>query len=192
MAECDFKIGITFPVFCQLLRCDVLRLIYRSKRKTVTLFWLKCPSHKVNERHHCSPQSAKWCPFKQIFRAVFLIRPFLNTVFCLSVFQWHFSPSLPQRHAPFQFKGRWWTLLQTAWTHQPFHAQGKSWVPALNWGPRCEFCLLCIAGCYSVTEHHMSWMCCMRDRQVKECLEFIISLELVPFSYIRSYMINSF
>lgn len=35
-------------------------------------------------------------------------------------------------------------------------------------------------------------MCCMQDRHVKECLEFIILLELVPLSYIEPYMINTF
>lgn len=57
---------------------------------------------------------------------------------------------------------------------------------APSWRPRSEFCSLCTAECYPVTEHHKQW-----DHHVREGLEFIISLELVPFSCIQPSMINS-
>lgn len=55
---------------------------------------------------------------------------------------------------------------------------------APSWGPRGEFCSLCRAECYPVT--HERW-----DHHVREGLEFIISLELVSFSYIQPSMVNS-
>lgn len=57
---------------------------------------------------------------------------------------------------------------------------------APSWGPRGEFCSLCRAECCPVTEHHKQWDC-----HVRGGLEFIISLELVPFSCIQPFMINS-
>lgn len=57
---------------------------------------------------------------------------------------------------------------------------------APSWGLRGEFCSLCRTECYSITEHHEQW-----DHHVREGLEFIISVELVLFSYIQPSMINS-
>lgn len=157
MTKSNFKTSLTFPVLCRLLCCDVLRQMDRSEWETVMLFWLQCLSCEVNESHLCSPPSAADADWNRCF---ILGRFWKWSLLHPLVFQWHLSPGLPQRHAPFQFQGRRWALLQTAWTDQPVHPEGKYRVCALGWRLSCELCLLCVAECWSVTEHRMGWVCC--------------------------------
>lgn len=110
------------------------RMMYRSEwNQWHSSDWSACPIKLMALPLFLS--SAEGCSFNQIFQAVFLIICFLSSLLSLSLLQWHISPGLPQRHAPLQLPGRGWALLQTAWTHQPFHTQGKCWALLPAEGP---------------------------------------------------------
>lgn len=132
MSKSITRIALKLVSHFLLLSCA--RLMYKSEwNQWHCSDWSACPIKLMASP--LFPSSDKGCPFNQIFPAVFSIIYFLSSLLSLSLLQWHISPGLPQRHAPLQFPGRGWTLLQTAWTHQPFHTQGKCWALLPAEGP---------------------------------------------------------